>query len=124
MRATFAGRIVEIGEIRSGEGKNGPWRSARVVGEEIYGNYVNKVVFDAMNEQLDRAVRAKEMNIMVNIEFYISASTSSKGVLFNNLRVQNITRADGGAASAAAVQQVSAPVPAAELEPDKDDLPF
>lgn len=119
MRAEFTGRIIEIGEVRKGEGKNGPWKSARVVAEEIYGSYINKVVFDAMNENLDNSIKAQKQGTYVKIECSVRGRQSQKGDWFNDVRMNSIVPAGQS-------QQMSpsTPMPASELEPKDDDLPW
>jgi hypothetical protein len=68
--ATIKGTIHAITNERTGDGKNGPWKSATVVISE-FGNYPNFVPTQAMNEKLDLCL---QLGVGANVTAEVRAS--------------------------------------------------
>ena len=134
----MSGRVVVKLEPKSGQGKNGIWRSQDFVIEETTGNYPKKGVFNVYGDKVDLIANLK-VGDSVTVHFNIDASEWN-GKWFPKLGAWKIENGGVGQQPAPS-QQAPAPtstppppgrvhdsqlphMPIATPDTAADDLPF
>lgn len=117
------GQIVAVVNERSGESAKGPWKSADVIVEEVYGNYVNKVSVGLFNEQVDQA------KAMIGTRLTVVCTLGAReynGRYYNDCRLREFKDVPNAqtAAPAPGPQRPPLYAQAESLEPQADDLPW
>ena len=119
-------KIEEEKGVSKRDGK--PYTLKKVLIREISGNYPQSAVFDVFGDRLDGIAVSDVVDCFFNL-----STREYNGSYYNNVtawRLTKITPSEQGAdyeTPTATVHTVAAspePVPAADLEPKKDDLPF
>lgn len=113
------GRIKQMLNERSGESAKGPWHSADFIVEEIYGNYINKVVVNAFGDEL---IEQGKLLINSQVETTVAVQIGAReynGRFYNDVRVREFA----GMKAVPAQQPAPAPSTQQSDEPG-EDLPF
>lgn len=108
----FKGAITSKGEIKSGEGKNGTWRSQTIVLTQIeQSDYPDQLVLDMMNTKIDEC---PEVGSVVTVKYNVRAREYN-GRWFGQNSLWKME-----------IDTASTPEPqtTANIEAPKDDLPF
>jgi len=111
----FTGTVLWKGETRTGEGKNGTWKSLEFAVEDKSGQYPRKACFECGTKSYDFAAKLK-IGDNVKISYDVDAN-EYKGRYYNKLKAFKIEVV--GATQAAPQQEWANPVAIA-----LDDLPF
>jgi hypothetical protein len=109
----FNGTVVWKGETRTGQGKNGEWKSLEFALEDTSGQYPRKACFEAGTKSFDYADKLK-VGDSVTVSYDVDAN-EYKGRYYNKLKAFKIV-VNGGAAAGEPKDKFNA-------EPS-DDLPF
>jgi len=104
----MSGRIAVKLEPKSGQGKNGIWRSQDFVIEETTGNYPKKGCFNVYGDKVDLLTHLK-IGDMITVHFNVDAS-EWQGKWFPKLSAWKIEQGAGGQA-APTQQAAAAPAP-------------
>jgi hypothetical protein len=112
----FNGTVVWKGETRTGQGKNGEWKSLEFALEDTSGQYPRKACFEAGTKSHDYADKLK-VGDSVTVSYDVDAN-EYKGRYYNKLKAFKIV-VNGGAAAAHTPQVVSN-----SGSQDIDQLPF
>lgn len=119
-------QIVDKSGVSKRDGK--PYTLKQILIREVSGNYPQSAVFDVFGDRSDGIAVSDVVDCFFNL-----GTREYNGSYYNNVtawRLTKITPSEQGAAyetPTATVHTVAAspePVPAADLEPKKDDLPF
>ena len=119
-------QIVEKSGVSKRDGK--PYTLKQMLIREVSGNYPQSAVFDVFGDRSDGIAVSDVVDCFFNL-----GTREYNGSYYNNVtawRLTKITPSEQGAAyetPTATVHTVAAspePVPAADLEPKDDDLPF
>jgi len=117
------GKLVEILDEQTGEGKNGPWRKGGFV-IETEGQYPKKVCFDVWGEKIDD-LKSLKLGSGVNVGFDIE-SREYNGKWFTNAKAWRFDSKDTADSSSAPTNDI--PLPSNDDIPTEnsgdDDLPF
>jgi hypothetical protein len=108
----FTGKCLWIGEARSGQGKNGEWKSLEFALEDTSGQYPRKACFEAGTKSFDYADKLK-IGDSVTVSYDVDAN-EYKGRYYNKLKAFKIV-VNGGAAAG---------VPKDKFIDASSDLPF
>lgn len=116
------GKLVQLLDEQTGEGKNGPWRKGGFV-IETEGQYPKKVCFDVWGDKIDELKNLK-IGSGINVGFDVE-SREYNGRWFTNVKAWKFEAKDDSSSATAG----NAPLPSADdippVEPDDtDDLPF
>lgn len=107
------GKVVNILEIVTGEGKNGQWKKGGFV-IQTEGQYPKDIAIDLFNDVLDKCPKVGEViTAHVNIE-----SREFNGKWYTNIGAWKL---EGNSANPQSTQETQAPITGG-AEPD--DLPF
>jgi hypothetical protein len=112
----FTGKCLWIGEARSGQGKNGEWKSLEFALEDTSGQYPRKACFEAGTKSFDYADKLK-IGDSVTVSYDVDAN-EFKGRYYNKLKAFKIV-VNGGTAQAHTPQVVRN-----SGSQDIDQLPF
>jgi hypothetical protein len=119
-------QIVDKSGVSKRDGK--PYTLKQMLIREVSGNYPQSAVFDVFGDRSDGIAVSDVVDCFFNL-----GTREYNGSYYNNVtawRLTKITPSEQGAAyetPTATVHTVAAspePVPAADLEPKDDDLPF
>lgn len=119
-------QIVDKSGVSKRDGK--PYMLKQMLIREVSGNYPQSAVFDVFGDRSDGIAVSDVVDCFFNL-----GTREYNGSYYNNVtawRLTKITPSEQGAAyetPTATVHTVAAspePVPAADLEPKDDDLPF
>jgi hypothetical protein len=118
------GKLTEILDEQTGEGKNGPWRKGGFV-IETEGQYPKKVCFDVWGDKIDD-LKNLTVGSGVNVGFDIE-SREYNGKWFTNAKAWRFDAKGSEAPSAPDAGGIPLPsdddAPSANMGAD-DDLPF
>lgn len=136
MDLKISGKVVEILEEQSGEGRNGPWRKRDFI-LETGGNYPKKVCMTQWGDQIDAHTLKEGETLTASIDI---ASREYNGRWYTDVKAWRIEAGDtssgapstssGQSASGGSSAPPSAPPSAENVEPlagyddMDDDLPF
>ncbi len=118
------GKIVEILQVQTGEGRNGTWKKQEYV-IELPGQYPKKVCFYIWGDMIDTVAikEGEELTVSIDIE-----SREYNGKWYTNIKAWKVNRDQPQTAAPAAPSDPSTwPTPADEVKSateDFDDLPF
>jgi hypothetical protein len=115
----FNGTVVWKGETRTGQGKNGEWKSLEFALEDTSGQYPRKACFEAGTKSFDYADKLK-IGDSVTVSYDVDAN-EFKGRYYNKLKAFKIVVNGGAAQSGNATDKTNAKPWEA---PDPDGLPF
>jgi hypothetical protein len=74
------GKVVQVLATETGEGKNGTWKSQKVIVETGEGQYVKKVCIKLLKDTVDTVWEGDERTFNINIE-----SREYNGKWFNDI---------------------------------------
>jgi hypothetical protein len=109
----FSGKLIWKGETRTGQGKNGEWKSLEFALEDTSGQYPRKACFEAGTKSHDYADKLK-IGDSVTVSYDVDAN-EFKGRYYNKLKAFKIVVNGGAAAGEPKDKFNGAP---------SDDLPF
>jgi hypothetical protein len=110
------GKIVEVLDVVTGEGKNGTWKKQDYVVETVNSKYPKKVAFTVWGDKIDKFNIEKDTNVVVSIEI---ESREYNGKWYTNVTGWDVKIDD----TAGEPKQVKMPE-FDEGDGDADDLPF
>jgi hypothetical protein len=84
----FTGTVLWKGETRTGEGKNGTWKSLEFVLEDSTGQYPKKAMFEAGTKSYDFAAKIKQGDT-VKVQYDVDCN-EYKGRYYNKLKAFKI----------------------------------
>jgi exonuclease VII large subunit len=84
----FTGVCINKGETRTGEGKNGTWKSLEFVLEDSTGRYPKKAMFEANTKSYDFAAKIKQGDT-VKVQYDVDCN-EYKGRYYNKLKAFKI----------------------------------
>ncbi|MEQ9090539.1 MAG: DUF3127 domain-containing protein [Balneola sp.] len=121
MDLQLKGRVVQILEEQSGEGKNGPWRKRDFI-LEIPGKYPRKVCITQWGDNIDAQAVQQNAEVTVSIDIQ---SREYKGNWYTDVKAWKVEQGTGN-------QQEQAPPPPStegftidkDFDDMDDDLPF
>lgn len=119
------GKVIQLLNIETGEGKNGVWRKMPFV-IELPGSYPKKVCIDVWGDKIEA------YNLQIDEEVTVSIDIESReynGRWYTNIKAWNVKReqAQTQAANSSNAEPPEMPKPPTESEPpeiQEDDLPF
>ena len=119
MDLKLSGRVVEILDEQSGEGRNGPWRKRDFI-LETPGDYPSKVCITQWGDDIDKFAVSEGEELVAHIDI---RSREYQGRWYTDVKAWRVEKDQG------AQQQGSGPgAPGASPEspppPGDDDLPF
>ena len=113
----ITGRVVEILEEQSGEGKNGPWRKREFI-LETEENYPAKVCLVQWGDEIDKAALEEGERLTAHIDI---RSREYNGRWYTDVKAWRVEREpDAESRAAAPGNPPDSDVP----PPGDDDLPF
>ena len=113
----ITGRVVEILEEQSGEGKNGPWRKREFI-LETEENYPAKVCLVQWGDEIDKAALEEGERLTAHIDI---RSREYNGRWYTDVKAWRLEKeqpAGAGGEPAGAPPEYEVP------PPDDDDMPF
>jgi hypothetical protein len=84
----FTGVCINKAETRTGEGKNGTWKSLEFVLEDSTGQYPKKAMFEAGTKSYDFAAKIKQGDT-VKVQYDVDCN-EYKGRYYNKLKAFKI----------------------------------
>lgn len=93
----FNGKVIWKGETRTGQGKNGEWKSLEFALEDTSGQYPRKACFEVGTKSYDYADKLK-IGDSVTVSYDVDAN-EFKGRYYNKLKAFKIV-VNGGTAAA------------------------
>ena len=117
----ISGKVVEILQEQSGQGRNGTWRRQDFI-LEIPGQFPKKLCIGLWGERIDQAALkvGDEVTASIDVE-----SREYNGKWFTSVKAWKVDKPTAGAASGEDLPEIPLPdVPPMESYDEKDDLPF
>ena len=117
MELKISGRVVEILEEQSGEGKNGPWRKREFI-LETEGSYPAKVCLVQWGDEIDKADLEEGERLTAHIDI---RSREYNGRWYTDVKAWRLEKEkppEGGNLPSEAPPQYEVP------PPGDDDMPF
>lgn len=112
MSLEIKGKITEVLEPQTGEGKNGQWRKQEYI-LETHGEYPKSICFEMWNDSIVPLELGQEVTASINIE-----SREYNGRWYTNIKAWKIEAEQ-------ASPKIQQPQPKIDIEPEEgDDLPF
>lgn len=110
------GKIVEVLELVTGEGKNGTWKKQDYVVETVNSKYPKKVAFTVWGDKIEQFNIQKNSDIVASIEI---ESREYNGKWYTNVQAWDVKIDDTSAKGAPAPT-----MPEFNEGDSGDDLPF
>jgi hypothetical protein len=112
----LSGKIIEVLDVVSGEGKNGTWKKQDYVIETVNSKYPKKVAFTVWGDKIDKFNIQLDSDVIASIEI---ESREYNGKWYTNVQAWDVKIDD-----TAAHGQPSMPDMPEFDGDDTDDLPF
>ena len=112
----LSGKIVEVLDVVTGEGKNGTWKKQDYVIETLNSKYPKMVAFTLWGDKIDKFNIEKGTDLIASIEI---ESREYNGKWYTNVQAWDIKIDDTAAQGAPAPS-----MPEFEAGDSADDLPF
>ena len=112
----LTGKIVEILDVVSGEGKNGTWKKQDYVVETVNSKYPKKVAFTVWGDKIDQFNIQKDADVIASIEI---ESREYNGKWYTNVQAWDVKIDDTSATGQPATMPDMSP-----SDDGGDDLPF
>ncbi|MGD8495959.1 MAG: DUF3127 domain-containing protein [Gemmatimonadales bacterium] len=120
MDLKLAGRVVEILEEQSGEGRNGPWRKQDFI-IETPGEYPSKVCITQWGDDIEKFAVSEGEELVAHIDI---RSREYQGRWYTDVKAWRVERPQGGGQGGGPGQDPFGPPPEEFPSADDTDLPF
>jgi len=119
MDLQITGRVIDVLEEQSGEGRNGPWRKQEFI-LETSGQYPKQICVVQWGDNIDKFGVSEGETLTAHIDIQ---SREFKGRWYTDVKAWRIERdSDGGGPPTNAGEPW--PEPPADLDDEDDGLPF
>jgi hypothetical protein len=116
----IAGRVVEVLEEQSGEGRNGPWRKQDFI-LETPGEYPSKICITQWGDDIEKFGVAEGEELTAHIDI---KSREYQGRWYTDVKAWRVERPAGGGQGAGPGRDPLGPPPEEFPSADDEDLPF
>lgn len=120
MDLKISGKVVQVLEEQSGEGKNGPWRKQDFI-LETGGEYPRKICITQWGDNIDQHSVAVDDSLTAHIDIQ---SREYKGRWYTDVKAWKIEKENENTASQAPSAENFDPLDLPESDDSDDGLPF
>ena len=115
------GKVIQLLDLQSGEGKNGTWRKQEYILETIDSKYPKKVCVAVWGDKIDQFALQQGDNVVASIEV---ESREFNGRWYTNVQAWRVQKEQDGGINQEAPAQEQVPDFIANSGEETDDLPF
>lgn len=115
------GKVVQLLELQSGEGKNGTWKKQEYIIETLDSKYPKKVCVSVWGDKIDQFAMQQGENVIASIEV---ESREFNGKWYTNIQAWRVQKDGDGGVNQEAPEMNQVPDFIANSDEETDDLPF
>ena len=115
------GKVVQLLELQSGEGKNGSWKKQEYIIETLDSKYPKKVCVSVWGDKIDQFAMQQGENVIASIEV---ESREFNGKWYTNIQAWRVQKDGDVGVNQEAPEMNQVPDFIANSDEETDDLPF
>ena len=115
------GKVVQLLDLQSGEGKNGTWKKQEYIIETLDSKYPKKICVSVWGDKIDQFAMQQGENVVASIEV---ESREFNGKWYTNVQAWRVQKEQEAGMNQEAPTQEQVPDFIANSGEETDDLPF